>query len=1076
MNTLIQKKSVFLLIFTLVMAYGNAHAQATDITGKVTESKTGEILSGVTVVEVNPNDRQVNGTNTDKDGNYSIRLSNPTNKLRFSYIGFLTKTESINGRSTINVQLVTDSSRSNTQDVVVVSRRPTEQVSNGFGTTAQRDIIGAISTIKADAIADQPITSIDQMIQGKAAGVQVISNSGDPGAGIEIRIRGAGSISGGNAPLFIVDGIPIISTPGDAGNSVARINPIADINPNDIEKMDILKDANAAAIYGARAANGVVIITTKRGKAGRTTIDFSTQFSLQNPPPSIPVLSGSEYKVMRLEGLQSQGNINPASDAARPFVDDPTYVSYPYYQFNTKWLDHLKQTGKTQFYNLSVSGGGEAMRYSFSTSFRDQVGAWINTRQQTFTSRFNLDYTVSQKLKFNAQISLTRSKRNAHASYTGGSIYLLGHIKNPSLPVYDIDLKGNQLPSYFALAGNQFPLDNPVAFANTVINDAYSTNLQPSVRADYLITKNLRFTSSGSINFFGENGSTFYPPEATGSIWNDARFNAVETRDDERLRMTNDNWLSFDKSFSLKLKSKFLLGNTFTYDASNGLGVANWATGSRLLNTLGSAGGYARLSTNKAEESLLSVFVQTEHVYNDKYGFNATLRRDGSSKFGGNNKYGYFPAVGGYWRISSESMMKSFHFINDLKLRASWGTVGNKGGLGNYAYISRFNPGANYNGQNGVTQGNPELLDLRWESYETTNLGLDFSLFKNRLSGQLEGYNKITRDLLFGLAVPASSGLSGGITTNLGSIRNRGVELTLSYNAIKAARAGEFNWDIDFNIANNKNKVLSLPGGTLKSNGFARFSSQIKEGDPLGTFYGLVYKGVYATDDDAVVRDAGGKSVFTLDGSRPRKMRINNENGDTLRGGDAIYEDFNHDGIINDQDRVLVGNANADFFGGFTSTMSYKGFSLRVFINFVYGNDVINGTRYNLEKMDNNDNQAITTLKRWRKQGDITNMPRALNGSDRNYQGSTRWVEDGSYARLSQLTLNYLFPRTLVRKIKMNSIRMFLTANNLVTVSNYTGADPEFFSGGELGVGLAGVDQSQNPRSKGYTVGLNVGF
>lgn len=1080
MNKILKRKGLFALLTGLFIS-GFAFAQTPDVKGRVTEGKSGSPLAGVTVVEVNQNDRQVNGVNTDNDGYYSLHVSSPSNKLRFSFIGYATKTENINGRSTINVQLAHDTTKGGLDEVVVVGRRQ-DQVSNGYGTTSKRDMIGSVSTIKADVFETQPVTSVDQMIQGRAAGVQVVSNSGDPGAGVDIRIRGAGSISGGNDPLYIVDGIPIISTPFDnsaAGQNVARINPIADINPSDIERIDILKDANAAAIYGARAANGVIVITTKRGRTGKVDILFNTRFTMQEAPPSIPVLNGSQYKVMRLEALQNQGNINPSN--ALQYVDDPTYSSYLYYQNNTDWMKALKQTGFTQWYNLSVSGGGEALRYNFSTSYTDTKGTFINLGFKRFTSSFRLDYKVSDRLRFSANVSFTRSKRNDHANYQG-TVYQLGHLRNPSLPIYDVDVNGNQLPSYFSLPGNQGSMDNPVAFAKTVNNDAYSTNLKPNIRAEVDILKGLKYISNASIEFVGENGLTFFPPEATGVIWNDIKFNAVDTRDYERMQMILDNYLSYTHSFGTKLKTNFLLGNTFNTFNSSQLNVGNFATGSILLHTLGAAGGYSRVQSSRSTETIASIYTKADLVYNDRYGFNVTVRRDGSSKFGGNNKYGNFPSVGAYWRASSEPFLSGVKFLNDLKFRATWGQLGNSG-IPNYAYISQFGPGANYIGYTGVSQLNPQLNDLRWETVENTNFGVDVTLFNGRFTGTVEYYNKLTKDLLYNLAVPSSSGIiannqGGSILVNLGNIRNRGIEVDFTYNVIKPKKSGQLDWTLMFNLGHNENMVTSLPGGTLKNtNAFANFGSQIKQGDPLGTYYGLVFKGVYATDGDAVVRDAKGGVVYNLDGITPRKMRLNSETGDTLKGGDAIYEDFNHDGIINDQDRVLIGNANPKFFGGLNSSLNYKNFGLIFFVQFYYGNDVINGMRYTLEKMDNTDNQAISTLKRWRKQGDVTDMPRALNGDNRNSQGSTRWIEDGSYARLKFITLTYRFPQAFVRKLKMNGIDAFITANDLFTFTKYTGADPEI-SLTPFGNDPAfiGVDRGLNPRGRGYTLGINFRF
>jgi TonB-linked SusC/RagA family outer membrane protein len=635
-------------------------------------------------------------------------------------------------------------------------------------------------------------------------------------------------------------------------------------------------------------------------------------------------------------------------------------------------------------------------------------------------------------------------------------------------------VNGNPLPGYFSLPGNQ-GLRNPVAYAETVTNSAYSTNFKPNIQLNFDIVRNLALTSNLSLEFVGEDRSQFVPPQATGVIWNDGSFNQVSTVDGERRQMIIQNYLTYTKGIGKKFKTQFVLGNEFNTQNSNNLQLQAWATGSSLLNTLGSAGGTQVVRSSQSEETILSNFVRGNVVYNDKYGFNATVRRDGSSKFGDNNKYATFPSFGGYWRVSSEPFFESLNFLSDLKLRASWGQLGNSG-IPNYKYISQFEPGANYLGLIGVTQRNPELKDLRWETMESTNLGLDIDLFKSRLTATFEVYNKNTKDLLYDLQVPTTSGLATpSVLTNLGTIRNRGIELQLDYNAIKGKKAGDFDWNISFNIGRNENKVTSLPGGTLKTpNAYAGFGSQVKQGDALGTYYGLVFKGVYPTDNDAVVHDAKGNVVYALDGITPKKMRLNSETGDTLRGGDAIYQDFNNDGIINDQDRVLVGNANAMFSGGLNNAFVYKNFTLTVFIQYQYGNDVINGLRYQMEKMDNNDNQAISTLRRWRKQGDITNMPRALNGNNRNSQGSTRWIEDGSYARLKQLTLNYRFPVSIAKKLRMKNASAYFTGTDLFTITNYTGADPEVQIGSSPS--FIGVDTGLIPRQKAFTLGFNFTF
>lgn len=1078
-KTFIILQACFAVMLVLLSARFEASAQAgVVIKGKVTEGTSVKPLEGVTVVEVSESDRQLNGTSTDAHGNYIIKVTDAKNKLRFSFIGYETKTVPIGGRTSIDMGLGRDTG-SQITDVVVLGYKG-GQVSTGFTNVNKRDLTGAVSSIKSTVFSEQPVTSIDQMIQGRAAGVQVVTSSGDPGAGVDIRIRGASSLSAGNDPLYIIDGIPIISTPFDntnaAATSVARINPIADINPNDIERIDILKDANASAIYGARAANGVIIITTKRGRKGVTNIVLNAQFGVQAAPPAIPVLNGSEYKIMRLEALQNSGNINPLNASVQPLLNDPAYQFYWYYQSNTDWLSYLRRNGFTQSYNLSVSGGGEALRYNFSTSYTGNSGAFINTGFNRLTTRFNLDYKVSNRLRFSSNISFARSKVNNYANYGQGSVYYLSLIKSTAMPVYDVDLQtGKPLPDYLSVGGIQGSLDNPVAFAKTVTNDAFSTNLKPNIRVEYDILKGLKFTNNTSLDFVGENGFLYLPSEATGLIWNDPNFNRIDTRDFERTQTIVDNLLMYNTTIKTRYRATFLLGNTFNTLKSSQLVESGYANPSSQIQTLSGPARIRSLASVNTTENILSLFAKANVIYNDLIGFDFTVRRDGSSKFGGANKYGNFPSVGAYWRVSNEPFIaKHFPVINDFKIRASWGQLGNSG-IPNYAYISQFSAGSNYLGYQGIYQANPALNSLRWETSESTNLGFDMELFNSRLTASVDLYNKETKNLLYNLALPASSGINGSIYTNLGNIQNRGIELDLGLDVLRPQKPTSLRWNIALNLARNENKVLKLPGGTITfSDTYAGFTSQVKQGDPLGTYYGLKYKGVYATDADAVVKDAKGNTIYQADGITPKVMVIGSETGNPLKGGDAIYEDYNHDGIIDDQDKVLIGNANPIFFGGFNNSIDYKNFGIRLFIQFQYGNDVINGLRYNLERMMTTDNQAATVLRRWRKQGDVTDMPRALDGDNRNSQPSTRWVEKGSYARLKFITFSYHLPVKLVQKAGLKGVDFFLTANNIYTWTSYTGADPEIAIGSSPA--FIGVDQGLTPQTKGYTFGLNVKF
>jgi TonB-dependent starch-binding outer membrane protein SusC len=1075
--------SQLVTVLTLMcLGYQDIYAQAPagiTVKGKVIEQSSGQPLPGVTIVEVNENNRQVNGTISDGEGNYSLKVSSTQNKLRFSFISYDNKTEAIGNRQVINVGL---SSGAQALNEVSIRARKEEPVQTGFTTIAKRDVIGAITSVSAEALQYQPATSIDQMLQGRAAGVQITNNSGDPGAGTAIRIRGAASLSAGNEPLYVIDGIPIISTPFDdsrAGSYAARSSPIADINPSDIERIDVLKDANATAIYGARASNGVILITTKRGKTGKTTINFNSQFSMQTPPKSIPVLDGNSYKVMRLEAEQNRGIISPTDGVIRPLLDDPSIPAYHYYQFNTDWVKALQQTGYGHNYNLSFNGGGESTRYSFSTSWNDRRGALINTRFNRFTTRFNLDYRVSNKVRFGSNIYFARSKTNNHASYDNQSKspYNNAHIRSTALPIYDVDAEGNPLPSYAGLPLIHDFMDNPVAAALLVRNDAYSNNLKPNIYGEVDITKGLKYRSNASLDFVGETGIMFLPPDATGELPNNGNFNRLDTRSFERMQLILDNLLTYTRRVGEKHNLVFLAGNTFNKFDNTQLRARGAGTSSDQAQNLGAVASYNSLGSSRGTETIVSLFAKADYIFNDKYGINGTIRRDGSSKFGGNNKYANFPSVGAYWRASSEPFFQNIPKITNLKLRLAWGQNGNSG-INNYAYISSYSAGSNYMGEPGVRPANVELDNLRWETSTTTNFGIDLELFESRLVITNEWYMRKTNDLLWNRPVPTSIGTGfSTILQNFGNIRNRGVEFDVNYDMIRGdMAAGELNWNVSFNIGSNDNLVTYLPDNQIvTADTYRSFTSRVAQGDPLGTYYGYRFKGVYAYDTDAVVKDANGETVYELDG-KIKRMRYGSETGQILGGGDAIYEDFNHDGIINDLDKVKIGNGNPKFFGGFNNAINYKNFGLNFFIQYQYGNDVINGLRMELENMEFTNNQAVTTLNRWRKQGDVTNMPKAIRDTNRNWQASDRWVEDGSYARLKYITLNYVVPRTISQRFRLSEINTFFTAANLITLTNYTGADPEIGIANGRSPAFIGVDEAYTPQSRSYTLGLNLRF
>jgi TonB-linked SusC/RagA family outer membrane protein len=711
----------------------------------------------------------------------------------------------------------------------------------------------------------------------------------------------------------------------------------------------------------------------------------------------------------------------------------------------------------------------------FSAAYNDQQTGFKALGSKRFTGRFNLDYKVSDKLELKANLALSRQRNQSYWNLNGGSPSMIALTRTPLLPIYDIDAQGNPQSSYLSLPGFMNGQDNPIAFVNSVSNFSNQLAFRPNFSATLHINRDLLFRTQAGIEFIGDDSEAFLPPEATGVIWNDTQFNRLQNRDNERRTFDVTSFLDYGKRLNEKLRIRGTVISAVNGGMSSNLTTEAYATATGQMRSLGAAAGYSTLNSSNGDYSSIKFTGQGQVFYgaDDKYSVNFALTREGNSSFGPGNRWATFPTVGALWHVSSEPFMRRFKFLDELKFKASMGSTGRQ--PGGYQYISQFATGSAYGDFSGVSQQNPQLDNLRWETAIAKNIGFDMEMFK-RFMVTLEFYENTSKNLLRGIALPNSSGSANtSMLVNLGDIRNRGVDFDFSYDAIKSKKRDGFNWTTMFNISHNVNKVTKLPGGTIRNtNNYARFSSQVNEGDALGSYYGLVYKGVYATDLDAAVKDADGNIVYELDGVTPRIIRVDSETGLPFKGGDAIYEDFNHDGIINAQDRVRVGNANPDFFGGFNNMFNYKGLGLSFFITFQYGNDLVNGLRYELERMDGVSNQGKSVLQRWRKQGDVTNMPRALRSDNRNTIGSTRWIEDGSYARLRTLTLSYRFPTDIAKRLKLRTLNTYITANNLYTLTNYSGADPEIGLGGDLS--FIGVDRANTPKLKSFTMGLNISF
>jgi TonB-linked SusC/RagA family outer membrane protein len=1087
------KYSIIVLI-GIISFSTNTSAQSQEgkvIKGTITDQATKESLPGASVIIKNEDGRLINGVLTDLDGRYTIKVSIPKAILQISYMGYKPQEFPVSNQQVIDAQLVPNATE--LQAVVVTA---SDKSSNGFLDVDKRNRASSVATVDLNKVSGSSATSVGEMMQGRAAGVQITSNSGDPGAGLSIKIRGTNSLNSSNNPLVVVDGIEF---PVDGPISVSDLanhanSALGSINSEDIETLDILKDAAALAIYGSKAANGVILITTKRGKKNTTLVNFSSNGSFQQAPPNPPLLSGNDLKTLILEGNQNNGQIVYGTNVPLPQLrDDQTRNDYYYYSNNTDWVKAIQQTGSTLNNNLSLRGGGNATRYSFSIGTVNQKGNFIQTGYNRLTTNVALDYDVSKKLFFKTDIGFTNEKTdhggqigNGHDAINGTTyLYPIDMARKylSFLPIHEKDKNGNDLPAYYIpnpLDNSLYPLNiyNPVAWSHKVPSITKKTTFFNNLSVIYEILEGLRFTGKLGVNFIDFGDDAFIPSEATNRNWDDNMINhsIKDNESDQSIQQTNT--LSYTKTINEKHELSFALITEINWYKKKKFFEESSNSGSSLLHDMNATNVWTlnnNLSSYVGNDAMESFRGNFSYVYNDKYILQGTVDYEGSSKFGQNQRYAIFPTIAPAWRISRESFLKDVAFINDIKFRYSWGKSG-KGPNDQYLYFNTYSSNVRYNNEPGVTPDNIQLNNLKWETTTQNDLGLDMAVWNNRISITIDVYDKLTKDLLIKRTLPTTSGY-GDFWTNFGTVRNKGIEFSL--NELRMIDGKDLKWSfVNFNFSANKNKIEYLPADngitSVTDNGYVFL---VKQGDPIGSFYGLRYKGVFKTDADAVARDAKGNVIMGLDG-QPKKLVYN---GYIFKGGDAIYEDMNHDGVINDLDRTQIGDANPLFYGGFGTRLSYKMWTLDVFFQYQYGNQVLDLARKNLEAMpggyQNYINQATSVLRRWREQGDVTDMPRVTyDPQSHNSEGSDRYVEDGSYLRLKSLALTYNLPAGLLKKVYIKNASVFINAYNWLTWTKYKGQDPEISLSNNTNSWIMGEDINQTPVPKSITAGFRLTF
>jgi TonB-linked SusC/RagA family outer membrane protein len=1063
----------------------SAYAQEV-LKGKVTD-KEGKPLQGVSVSELDADNRIVRGTQTDIEGNFVLKNVNTKNRISVSYIGYKSITQRINGRSTINLSM--EDSQADLGEVVIIARPSS---SNGMINVPEKNITTAVSRINAKEMEEMQAPSIDQALQGRLSGVDITASSGDPGAAMNIRIRGVSSINSTGIPMIVLDGMPYeTEIPSDFNFGTADEQGYAqllNISPADIKDITVLKDAAATAIWGAKAANGVLVITTKRGSIGKPTINYTFKGTVSLVPKAIPLLNGDQYSSLIPEAFMNRIGSTLNSTTFREFNYDPNDPYwYHNYSNNTNWIDAVSRTGYVQDHTVSLTGGGEKAKYFASVGYFDQKGITIGTGLQRIATRINLDYTVSEKIKFFTSFSYTHSNQVRHyLSSSESSIRGMAYIKMPNMSVFEYDANGDITTNYFSPAANvqgQYSrVYNPVAMAEKAKYGVLGDRIIPRFQVDYDIIKRvLKATFDVQFDINNTKNNSFLPQIATGRPNTETVVNRAYDGDIDAFSVGTKTSLIYTPQLKSEKHNVQAYMNILTNDYTAVYQeVMSSNTASSLLMDPSVASrtqnNDLRAVSGQNQNRSVGALLGAQYGFKDKYLINATIRGDGNSRFGPNYRYGLFPSVSARWRVSEEGFLKDVKWIEDLSLRASYGIAGE---VPRYDYLF-YNQYRTYDytylDQAGIYPSSMELKNLRWQTLRGTNVGYNVSLFKGRLRMDGEVYRNRTKDLFFdGLQISSFTGYNS-IFMNVGTMDNQGWELAVWTQPYKSKT---LTVGFDFNISGNQNVIREISefypnqrGDVTKNGEYLRL---LQINNPFGSFYGYKYKGVYSDMNATVAKDAKGAPIIGPNG-QTIYMRFNYPQTNYIfQPGDAMYEDINHDGNINYMDVVYLGNSNPKLSGGFGPSVTWKNFRLTSFFSFRYGYDVINGTKMNTTNMYGFDNQSTAVLSRWRKEGDVTDMPRALIQGGFNWLGSDRYVEDASYIRFRTVTLRYNFDKKALKKMKMKSASFYVTAENLFTFTNYLGQDPEVSFRGSDPFRVS-YDYSMTPPAKNITIGLVAAF
>ncbi|MDP4276092.1 MAG: SusC/RagA family TonB-linked outer membrane protein [Bacteroidota bacterium] len=1094
--------SIGLLICSFHMPV-QAQQPSTIIMGTVTDQQGP--LAGTNVVEIDATNRINAAVSTDMNGHFSIKLKGRNDKLKFTFVGYKTVILPIGNRTVFNVVMEENTTL---REITVTAKT---KVASGGLDIPEREQSFSQQTINMKEFEGLAFTSVDEALQGRIAGLDIVMSSGNLGSGTSMRLRGSASINANTEPLIVIDG-NVFET--DKNNNVdysaitdEKFAELLSINPEDIQSITVLKDAAATAIWGSQGANGVISVVTKRGTRSKPKLTYSLREKSTSQPQGYQLLNGDQYTMLMKEAFF---NTSQVSVSVNELNYDQNFSEYEQFNNNTDWRKAVSQHGLNQTHYLAISGGGDKAVYRISGGYDNQVGSIIGQQLDRFSNRTALDYFVSDRIKISSSFALTYTKNQKNSD----ALLAIAYKKMPNLAIFEEDANGNSTGAYYRmLQWNSSTKDmlsaqrnyvNPVASAYLAKNEEHSYNITPQFDFNYKLlgTENqatqLNYTGTVVMSIYNQNDYSYYPSELNSATWNQTASGINNSNSDfsESVGFTTRHQLVFNPhlnnpnhSLSFFLSGQLTTGTSSSQDISAFLlpsgTITSPAEASHLNNTTSGSGNW---------RSVYYTF-SSHYSYLSKYSADFSVRRDGSTKFGPSHRWGTFPALSGRWNIIDEEWMKDTKkWLSMLSFRPGWGIVGNQPSRDNTHY-SVYGTDGKYLNITGMSPTNIRLTDLRWEKSVTWNLGTDIGFFNDMLTTEINVYTKNTHDLLMANpAIPTSTGYSSLLYKNGGSIRNEGYEVNLNINKVKIV--GELFGGLNLTFAKNQNTITQMDDVTLATiNGKTNtvptngtYLTRVQLNNPFGAIYGLKYNGVYAYSYDnweeaiktgatcPFEHDKSNNVVFGSNG-KPMPMYYDYDNTKyAFTGGDAIYEDVNHDGNINKYDIVYLGSSLPKLTGGFGFRLFYRRVSMNAQFNYRYGNKIINKARMLAECMYTTDNQSTAVNYRWRKEGDGADgsmvIPRALYGAGYNWLGSDRYVEDGSFIRLNNLQISYSLKPELLKVIGFSQLSLYVSADNVFCLTKYTGVDPEVSYGG---YGVV-TDNATTPRARSYTLGITTTF